>query len=368
MKISRLYIDTALTGHPEATAISQKLGVPVTFLEDPSEVYAAIHRAKDPILKGKQILWLTRNKGAFIKSCPGTKAYTCCGYKILHVGSYCDLDCSYCILQAYFHPAVLQWFVNYEDLYQELDRLFAEPRINRIGTGEFTDSLIWEPWVDLNQRLIERFAQQNRAVLELKTKTTAIDRILNYKHNRKTILAWSLNTPSVIKHNERRTSSLTQRLNAARACAEKGYPVAFHFDPMVVSEGCETSYRKVVSRIFEIIDPRKVVWISMGAFRYIPSLKSIIEQRFPNSKLPYGEFIAGEDGKMRYFKPLRVSLFKSVADCIRSYAPQTLVYLCMEDREVWESSLGYYPGGDEGLASLLDRAAQQICGLERVPC
>jgi hypothetical protein len=39
--------------------------------------------------------------------------------------------------------------------------------MGRIGTGEFTDSLIWEPWTDLNPWLVERFAgAMRRAVAQ----------------------------------------------------------------------------------------------------------------------------------------------------------------------------------------------------------
>jgi spore photoproduct lyase len=44
-----------------------------------------------------------------------------------------------------------------------------------VGTGEFTDSLIWEQWTDLTDYLVSRFSAQGRAVLELKTKTVNIE-------------------------------------------------------------------------------------------------------------------------------------------------------------------------------------------------
>ena len=122
------------------------------------------------------MLYLTRNRGAFLRKCPGTKAYRCCGYQILHIATYCTMDCAYCILQAYFHPPVLQLFINREELLQELDTLLQIPRIHRIGTGEFTDSLIWEACWDLTPELVRHFGRQQNSVLELKTKTNHIGR------------------------------------------------------------------------------------------------------------------------------------------------------------------------------------------------
>lgn len=366
MTITTLYVDDQVAQEPEAVAMSTRLGLPVRTVASPDEVYAAVAAASDPVRRGKEVLYLTRNKGAFLKPCPGTGHYTCCGYQILHIGSYCSMDCAYCILQAYFHPPVLQYFVNHADMLQELDRALGERRVQRIGTGEFTDSLIWELWTDLSQQLISLFARQDRAALELKTKTTHVGALNGLSHNRKTILAWSLNTERVIRGEERGTASLEARLRKAAESAAAGYPLAFHFDPLVIYDGCEADYRSVVQRLFAAVRPEQVVWISLGTFRFMPGLKPIIQKRFPQSRLIYGEFITGLDGKMRYFKPLRMNLYREMATAIHERAPEVCVYLCMEDDEVWQDAFGFRPVDRGGLARMLDEAAMHHCGLTGV--
>jgi len=368
VKIAALYIDAQVADRPDTLGIRRRLGVPAKMVANAEDVYADVAAAEDPIGNGKQVLFLTRNKGAFLKDCPGTRHYTCCGYRILHIGSYCSMDCSYCILQAYFHPPVLQYYVNHEDMVRELEHCLSEPGIKRIGTGEFTDSLIWEPWTDLSRTLALRFACQDRAVLELKTKTVNISSLLDLGHRRKTILAWSLNTERVIRSEERGTASLNARLRAAAQAAQAGYPIAFHFDPVVITDGCEEDYRQVVKRLFAAVPPEQIVWISLGAFRFMPDLKPVIQRRFPDSRIVYGEFIAGLDGKARYFKPLRMKVLRSLAQAILSQAPQTCVYMCMEDDEVWRHALGFSPAERGGLARMLDEAAVRHCGLNAGSC
>ncbi len=223
--------------------------------------------------------------------------------------------------------------------------------------------MIWEWWTGLSGLLVPKFSGQSRAVLELKTKTTAIEGLKNLPHNRKTILAWSLNTEKVIHSEERRTTSLSARLRAAAKCESWGYPVAFHFDPMVIYDGCEEDYKQVIRQMFSYVSADNIVWISLGTFRFMPSLKPIIQQRFPDSKIVYGEFISGIDGKMRYFKPLRIALYHKVASWIKEIAPDVLVYFCMEDDEVWEKSLGFVPADHGGLPEMLDESAVRHCGL-----
>ena len=363
MSIKKLYVDQQVSDSPLVKAIVRRFDLPVEFIADARQVYKYVSDASDPIQMGKTVLFLTRNNGAFVKSCPGTRSYTCCGYKILHIGTYCHMDCTYCILQSYFHPPLLQFFVNHRDMLRELDRIFDGNGIHRIGTGEFTDSLIWDLWTDFTRQLVPAFGAQRHAVLELKTKTTAIDRLQHLTHNRKTIVAWSVNTPRIIAEAEQRTASLSTRLSAAARCESWGYPLAFHFDPLVIYDGCEADYEQVVKMIFSHVSPDNVVWISLGTFRFMPALKPIIQRRFPKSKIIYGEFITGLDGKMRYFKPLRIALYRKMIASIRRHAPQVCIYFCMEDEEVWQKSLGFSADERGGLAVMLDRAAIRHCGL-----
>ena len=107
-------------------------------------------------------------------------------------------------------------FRNYQDMSQELQITFLPKKLTRIGTGEFTDSLIWENWTDLSRFLVTSFSTQSHAVLELKTKTTAVEKLSRLRHNRKTIVAWSLNTDQIIRDEELRTAPLFRP--AQRGC------------------------------------------------------------------------------------------------------------------------------------------------------
>ncbi len=364
MRISKLFINQEVADHPLAQSIRARLNLPSESVQNARQVHAAIASAPDPVQSGKEILYLTRNRGAFFKRCPGTRHYTCCDYQILHIGTFCSMDCTYCILQTYFHPPILEYFVNHEDLMAELDKVLAAKTILRIGTGEFTDSLIWELWTDLSKLLIERFAAQQHAVLELKTKTTAIEKLQNLKHNRKTITAWSLNTSRIIRTEERATARLSARLKAAARCEKWGYPLAFHFDPLIIYDGCEQAYIRVIESLFSHVSAENIVWISLGALRFVPSVKTMIQKRFPDSKIVYAEFIKGPDGKMRYFKPLRINLYRKIIACIRDHAPDVTVYLCMEDDEVWQKALGFKPDDIGGLPHMLDMSAARHCNLK----
>ncbi|UCG66454.1 MAG: radical SAM protein, partial [Deltaproteobacteria bacterium] len=91
----------------------------------------------------KESLRIIHYKGEFLKPCPGTKRYICCGYQILNVGINCPMDCSYCFLQSYTNQPSLRIYTNLSGKLDEIGEYidsFPE-RIFRVGTGEFTDSL-----------------------------------------------------------------------------------------------------------------------------------------------------------------------------------------------------------------------------------
>lgn len=367
MGIEHIYIDKSIATKDEVDNILKRFDLPSTVIDHPEELYKMIRSSKDPVAAGKKVLFLTVNKGDFIRKCPGTRNYTCCDYMILHIGTFCTMDCAYCILQSYFHPPVLQYFVNQNQMFEELDAFLAERRHRRIGTGEYTDSMIWEIWTNLSEKLIPHFGTQSHSVLELKTKTTHVKNLRSLSHNRRTILSWSVNTPAMIRLNERGTASLDARINAAVECQNWGYPLAFHFDPLVEYDGCIDDYRRVVDQIFTHIKADNIAWISMGTLRFMPELKTIIQSRFPESKMIYGEFISGMDGKSRYLQQIRVGLYREILSAIREQSPDVTVYFCMENEDVWKQVFGFTTDAYGGLPQMLDESAIKTCELDPNP-
>jgi len=325
---------------------------PVEYIHDPSHLLRGEGYPPD-----RETILVVKNRGRFVKPCPGSKGYLCCGYYILHLALNCPLSCSYCILQSYLNTPFLTIYANSDDLVSEL-KGFMDKRgkqIYRIGTGEFTDSLVLDHLIDYVAIVAPLFSASSTTFLELKTKTAAIDSLAKLKHRERIVVSWSLNTPQIIEREEFRTASLEERLEAARFCEKMGYRVGFHFDPLIFYPGWENGYSEVIEKLFERIDKRNIAWISLGALRFMPSLKKVIQSRFPKTRLLHEEFISGLDGKMRYFKPIRIAMYARMMEEIRKYDSECFVYLCMESREVWQKSLGLAPSSDEELTEWLDR-------------
>jgi spore photoproduct lyase len=331
----------------------------------PEAAFEIVERIPDAAPFDPHLLEVAAYRGRFVRQCPGTRHYLCCGYRILHIGTQCSLDCTYCILQAYFNQRNLRLFGNTGEMLSLLDEeLASHPDVlHRFGTGEFTDSLLLDPFTQLTSRLVPFFAGRPNAILELKTKTDSVDQLLDLPHGGNTIVAWSLNSPFIRRHEESRAASLSARLLAARRCTEKGYSLGFHFDPLIDHPNWRQGYGEVLDRLFDAMDSRRIVWISLGAFRFMPDLKSVIQTRHPRSKIVYGELIRGLDGKMRYFREIRVELFRFMLDRIRNADPDLCVYLCMEGEDIWRDVFGFSPEEKGGLPLMLDQAVLRRMGV-----
>jgi spore photoproduct lyase len=296
-------------------------------------------------------LTLRTQKGRFLKRCPGTRNYLCCGYHVLNVMEGCPLGCTYCVLQGYLEHEEVVVFVNLEDALRELtESLTNWDGVARVGTGELADSLALDPWVPLSEKLVPVFRDLPRGVLELKTKSIHVERLLELPHGGHTVVSWSLNPPSLARRAEPLAPSPIERLEAARRCQERGYPIGLHFDPMVWYPGWEEEYRGLVEQVFRFLDPQGIIWISLGALRYPPAL----HERLLPSGLALGESFPGLDGKLRYLRPLRTSMFRSMARWLREMGGDVFVYLCMESPQVWDGALGWVPAD----MSELDRRFQ----------
>jgi spore photoproduct lyase len=245
----------------------------------------------------------------------------------------------------------LKIFSNTEDLLREADELLSKHRrfFFRIGTGEITDSLALDPYIGFSREIVPFFAEQPNALLELKTKSDCVDDLLSIDPKDRVVVAWSMNPQRIIELHEHGTASLEARLAAARRCQNAGYRLGFHFDPIIEYAGWEADYEATVERLFATVDWRRVAWLSMGVLRLTPGLKRTIHERFPLTPLVTGEQVLCPDGKLRYFQPLRVSMYRKMLGWMRRAAPAAKVYLCMESREVWQQVFGYAPACEKEL-------------------
>jgi spore photoproduct lyase len=250
----------------------------------------------------------------------------------------CPLECSYCFLPGFLDTSFPVLLVNFDDLEKEMDEFALKGVAARIGTGEMTDSLVFEPLSGLARHLISLFAKWPHLTLELKTKTTLVDNILDAAIPN-VVVAWSLNPPEIAAVEEPCAPLPRERLLAAQKCYEAGYRVGLHFDPILQYPEWESLYSRFIQEMFDLVPVSQIAWISLGTFRIFPQLRDLMRRHFPQSQALFSEILPGYDGKLRYFRADRIEIYRKMCGWLQklSGGQPPPVYLCMESQEVWNS-------------------------------
>ncbi len=103
----RIILEAEVAASPLVAALKSRL---------PLSVFQVVERIPDRQAYDPDVLEVVAFRGRLLKSCPGTRHYFCCGYRILHFGVQCSLGCTYCILQAYLNQPNLRLFGNTEEI------------------------------------------------------------------------------------------------------------------------------------------------------------------------------------------------------------------------------------------------------------
>ena len=309
-------------------------------------VFLEIESLKDYLKKNRRFtiidynnrrnsVFIINERYDFFKKCPCTKNAEACGYHIFNLGFGCIFECTYCYLQQYVNSPGLIFPANIDDYFNAFNSYKSTGM--RIGTGEFSDSLMLDSITEYSIPIIDFFKKQKDAMFEFKTKSANVEKLLKTKHSGNIVVSWSLNPQSIIDANEFYTASLAERLEAALQCAEAGYKVAFHFDPVFYCKEWEKEYEQVMDNLFTKIKLKHMAWISIGTLRFNPELKKIIEIRFPENRILDAELIPGYDNKLRYPYSMRYNIYKSIIDMMRKHHKKAPIYLCMEEKSIWRA-------------------------------
>jgi len=308
--------------------------------------------------KQKGILFLKKSKGEIVQGCPGTdENYLCCKYQVINQTLNCPLNCSYCILQHYLDvPNVI--YTDFENIFAELSRkLEKQPdRFFRIGTGELGDSAALYGSRLFAKELMTRFSDRENLLLEFKTKSMHVEPIINTPHEGKVVISWSLNPDLIARKEESKASPILDRLKAAREAYQNGFLVGFHFDPILEWNNWEELYTNLIDKMYNNVPPEKIAWISMGSLRFPSDNKLEIENRYPHSKIVYSEMIRGHDNKLRYLRPLRVSLYKTIYKKLTEVNHEPFIYFCMENETVWKEVMDFAPRNNSHLDYLFAKS------------
>lgn len=253
-------------------------------------------------------------------------------YYSLNLISNCPLECTYCILQSYLaNNPLITIYTNIEEVLKKITaQLESIPRNSVISTGQIADSLALEKITGFHQKLIP-FFKDKKFLFEMKTKWDDVEPLLNLEHGGRTVISWSVNPETIIQREEIKTANLKKRLIAAQKASAAGYKIGFHLDPMIAHENWENNYAELLENIFDCVEPKKIIWMSLGVLRFPARQKTIMQKRFPNSKKIFEGLEHSHLPFLTYDKKLRKEMIAKLSKTITKLAPSISVYSCMEN-------------------------------------
>ena len=278
-------------------------------------------------------------KGIGLGACPvASEGTRCCNLLTLDAVESCGFDCSYCSIQSFYNQNKIGID---KDFKQKLENLDLDPnQVYHIGTGQSSDSLMWGNRDGMLDALFDFAKKYPKVILEFKTKSNNIKYLLENDVPKNIIVTWSLNTPTIIKNEEHLTATLDQRIEAARALADKGVLVGFHFHPIVQYKDYLDDYKKIYDRLVLEFTPNEVVLISMGTLTFIkPVIKQLREREMKTKilQMPFETI----NGKQSYSLKVKKEMFKHCYDSFKAWHGKVYFYLCMEDHTLWKEVFGY---------------------------
>ena len=285
---------------------------------------------------------VAQKEGFGLGLCPvASKKTRCCNLLTLDAVESCGFDCSYCSIQSFYKQNTITFDSGFKDKLLNLN--LDKNKTYHIGTGQASDSLMFGNREGILDALFA-FARNNpNVILEFKTKSDNIKYLLENDVPKNILCTWSLNTPTIIENEEHLTASLEKRINAARALADKGVKVGFHFHPIVEYVGYLDEYQKIYEELIVKFKPSEVALVSFGTLTFIkPVIKQLRGREFHTkiTQIPHED----ASGKTSYPDTTKVEMFKHAYESFKPWQSgedKVFFYLCMEEHQMWAKTFRY---------------------------
>jgi spore photoproduct lyase len=334
MLFKKIFVEKEIANRPKVVEIlSHFPKTPVYQIDKISDVFDKVHK---PYLQKRDTLnlFVGTKKGQLVK--PSPDAYGVAGdphYYFVHAYN-CIYECEYCYLQGYFSSPDLVIFINYDEMASAIRQTVAQHSPDTtvwFHAGEFSDSLALSHITNEWEIFWDTFAELPNARLELRTKSVNIKAIEHLPPLGNIVVSFSLSPEVVARKYDRKTPSVTARLKALKQLADKGFVIGIHLDPIVYTNTLQADYDALMQSTLAVVPEEQIAYISVGVMRFSKESFRAFSENYPNSDLLAAELVKGLDGKVRYNRPMRMYILKTIQNiCIRAGIAPEKIYFCME--------------------------------------
>ena len=330
--IDTIYVEKSVRAHPRTVKVLERFSQAVTI---ECERYGEVFNPKSQsfrLQKKRPALILAEKYRSFVL--PAPEGYGIGGqqnYYFSHMLN-CLYDCRYCFLQGMYRSAHYLLFVNFEDFKREIEEILEQSPDGGVYffSGYDCDSLALDSVTDFVREFVPFFAERPKGILELRTKSSNVDSLLELEAIPNCVVAYSLSPDAVARALEHKAPPLRQRLASIGKLASAGWPIGLRFDPLIYHENFKEMYRELFCAVFETLTPEQVHSISFGPMRFPKPMFEKIATMYPDEPLFAGP-LESRGSMVSYESTLEEEMMAFCREELARYAPESLFFRCMSE-------------------------------------
>lgn len=322
---SHIYVEKAVRKHPRTQKILARFpDAEVIEIEHYKDVFCRSRQSCQKQHQSKKLI-LAAKKGTLVyEGAPVCQSFGNNYFYYTSCMMNCVFDCEYCFLKGMYPSANIVIFVNLEDIFAKVEQMLKSHPLYLCVSYD-TDLLALEPVIGYGEEWCAFVKKHKNLQIEIRTKCA--NRFLSRSVNPVpgVIYGFTLSPQEVIDACEHGTPTLSERLLCAAEMMKKGCQVRLCFDPMIYLPGWERYYEEMLKQVFAVIEPEKVVDVSVGSFRISQDYLKKMRKQEPDSAVVWFPF-QSERGVCHYPDNLMEQMEGFLAERLQKKIPGEKIF------------------------------------------
>lgn len=323
---SHIYVEKEAADHPLTQSILAKFRKSVVIsIDHYKDVFNRAHQDFE-LQKTTPSLILAKNTGTSVfAGSPVCQDFGNDHFYYTSCARGCIFNCEYCFLRGMYGSGNVVVFVNLEDIFAEVEAILQEHPMYLCISYD-TDLIALDSLTGFVSRWVAFTKEHEGLTIEIRTKSFRKDIYERCEPCDRVVFAYTLSPSEIVERHERKTSSLSDRLDAAACALAHGFPTRLCFDPIIYCRNWRESYAAMIDEVKSKIDISRLKDVSVGSFRIPAEYIKPLRKSFPNSAIcqfPY----ENRKGVCQYPEELRNEMEEYLVTLLQPLISKERIYL-----------------------------------------